>query len=63
MLASSSFWEPAAGEAVEFEFEAVDQDGFRFRATRVWPSGSEPVDHRPEMPAPAYTSELTIEFD
>jgi cold shock protein len=26
------------GQDVSFEFEAADQDGFRFRATRVQPS-------------------------
>ena len=63
LLASGSFWEPAPGDPVGFEFEAVNQDGFRFRATRVWPAGSEPVDDQPEPPGHAYTSELTIDID
>lgn len=63
MLAADSFWEPSAGEPVEFEFETADQDGFMFRATRVWPSGSKPIEHQPNTPGPGYTSELNIEFD
>lgn len=32
-----------AGQRVELEYERGDQDGYSFRATRVWPAGTEPV--------------------
>lgn len=63
MLATESFWEPHAGQLVDFEWEEADQDGFSFRATRVWPSGSEPFD-RPDEPSGAgFSSSITISFD
>ncbi|MFI5783969.1 hypothetical protein [Nocardia sp. NPDC051570] len=33
-----------ADEKVEFEWESAEQDGFRFRALRVWPAGTSPVE-------------------
>ncbi|MFC8045341.1 hypothetical protein [Nocardia sp. NPDC057353] len=33
-----------ASEAVEFEWELADQDGYRFRATRAWPAGAQPTN-------------------
>lgn len=63
-LAAGSFWEPRAGEDVEFDWERVEQDGYQFRATRVWPFGSSPTEAAPaEPPGPAYRSHLSIEFD
>lgn len=38
----------AAGEAVAFSFEEVDQDGFVFRALAVWPAGQVPVRREAE---------------
>ncbi|WP_378735968.1 hypothetical protein [Nocardia brasiliensis] len=33
-----------AGEQVEFEWEPAEQDGFEFRALRLWPAGASPVE-------------------
>ncbi|MBB5913976.1 CspA family cold shock protein [Nocardia transvalensis] len=32
------------GQDVEFEWESAEQDGFDFRALRVWPTGDSPVE-------------------
>lgn len=49
------------GRPVELEWESGEQDGFAFRATRVWPVGQEPVDRFDETFQPdAYSSDLTI---
>jgi cold shock protein len=37
-----------AGQEVALEFEEARQDGFAFRATRVWPWGAEPARREPE---------------
>jgi CspA family cold shock protein len=47
---------------VHLEWEAVGQDGFDFRATRLWPEGREPETRRSGDSA-AYTSSLTLIFD
>ena len=52
-----------AGGAVEFTFEAAEQDGWPFRAVEVWPAGQEPVRTEASGPSPGYTSELTLTFD
>lgn len=52
-----------AGQRVELEHEAADQDGFAHRAVRVWPRGARPVDQPDDPPGSAYRSRLTIEFD
>jgi CspA family cold shock protein len=62
-LAADAFWEPQAGDRVDLTWEVADQDGLRFRATRVWPAGTEPVDDESEAPGSAHGSDLTIEFD
>jgi CspA family cold shock protein len=55
-----------AGQLVELEWESAQQDGFDFRAVRVWPRGEEPYD-RPPTPvsegSSAYRSWITITFD
>lgn len=52
------------GDTVSIEWEAGDQDGFKFRATRLWPLGQEPApDVQPESPGNAYGSGLAITFD
>jgi CspA family cold shock protein len=54
----------AAGQAVEFDWEAFRQDGYDFRAVRVWPAGETPYDE----PLPrhgasaAYHSSLTVRW-
>ena len=41
-VAMDGFRQLEAGLDVEFEWEIVEQDGYSFRATRVWPTGLEP---------------------
>jgi len=55
----------AIGSAVDFTFEAADQDGYRFRAVVVVPEGVDPDDDRTVRGGPggAYRSSLTITFD
>ncbi len=54
-----------AGQEVGLEAEAAEQDGFSFRATRVWPAGASP-EVTPGLratPGDAYRSGLTIRFE
>lgn len=53
------------GQAVNFEWEAADQDGFSYRAMRAWPFGDAPeTDPVDDASAPvAYRSSLSITFD
>lgn len=57
----------SAGQAVELEWEAAQQDGYVFRAVRAWPAGGAPVAAPPVDDAPgsssAYSSTLTITWD
>lgn len=53
------------GQDVRFDYEAVAQDGYRFRATKVWPTGQEPEGSTIVVTGPtdAYRSTVTIAFD
>lgn len=54
----------SAGQEVTFEYESAEQDGYRFRAVEVWPTGQQP-DRRPSKdqgPSDAYRSHLTIKL-
>ena len=62
-LATSRFWEPDVGQRVELEWEQGDQDGYDYRAVRVWPLGSAPFDRASEPPGPGYRSSSTITVD
>lgn len=54
----------AAGDEVHLEWEAPGQDGWPFRAVRLWPVGAEPVERSPSRDAGgAYHSTLTLSFD
>ena len=55
----------APGQAVELEWERAEQDGFRYRAVRVWPAGKEPVDAAASSGSAsgAYASTLEITWD
>ncbi|GIF46664.1 CspA family cold shock protein [Asanoa ferruginea] len=54
-----SFWAEAEAEA-----EAAEQDGFAYRAVKVWSGDTEPDDQRPdETGSDAYRSTLTLTFD
>lgn len=53
------------GQRVEFEWELAGQDGFDYRAIRVWPLGEEPYDRyqsSPRGPSP-YETNFTIHTD
>jgi CspA family cold shock protein len=52
-----------AGQAVWLESEAAVQDGYAFRAIRVWPHGADPVDRPSSGSGGAYSSVLTLSFD
>jgi CspA family cold shock protein len=51
------------GQRVKLEWEAANQDGFAFRATKAWPVGQADVDAAPQGPSGIYSSTLTIHFD
>ena len=51
------------GQAVALEWEMADQDGYSYRAVRVWPVGSDPVDQAAERDSTAYSSALTLRVD
>jgi CspA family cold shock protein len=54
----------AQGQRVSFRAEAVEQDGFAYRAVKVWPGDTEPDDRRHEdTDSDAYRSTLTLTFD
>ncbi len=53
-----------AGEAVTFSVEGADQDRFRWRVVRIWPSAPEPLPgDRGSAGGPGYSSSLDITFD
>ena len=52
-----------AGQEVELEHVAPGQDGYAYRAVRVRPAGTDPVDRPADPPSAAYTSTLTLTFD
>ena len=59
--------EPRAGQELAFTWEAGQQDGFGYRATRAWPWGGEPRQ-RPGTTvfgdrSGAYSSTLTLTYD
>src|SRR4051794_30024394 len=51
------------GQPVTLEWEPARQDGFDYRAIRVWPSDTDPVEPPQTPPGDAYTSTLTLTFD
>src|SRR3954451_14751157 len=51
------------GQAVTLEWEPADQDGYAYRATRLWPAGEAPVDRPVTGSGGAYRSTLTLSFD
>jgi CspA family cold shock protein len=52
-----------AGQAVEFRYHEVDQDGYRFRAEEVWPAGGEAVPPRPLSASGGYLSVFRFDED
>lgn len=51
------------GEPVHLQYEAVEQDGYPYRAVRVWPDGRQPTATASDQAPGAYRSELTLRFD
>lgn len=52
------------GSGVTLVWEAAEQDGFTFRATRVWPVGTQPSPENPPADGgDAYRSGLAIRLD
>ncbi|MDT3438958.1 MULTISPECIES: cold-shock protein [unclassified Pseudofrankia] len=52
------------GQQVELDWEAPGQDGYPYRAVRVWPAGQEPVE--PKIVGQGeggFSSTLTISWD
>jgi CspA family cold shock protein len=60
-VAGYATFEP--GQAVTLEWEPADQDGYAYRATRLWPAGEAPADRSVSGSGGAYTSTLTLSFD
>lgn len=53
-----------AGQRVTLEWASPGQDGFPYRAERVWPEGAEPVlENAPPGQDGAFSSTLTLTFD
>ncbi|GGN85602.1 hypothetical protein GCM10010112_66200 [Actinoplanes lobatus] len=63
-IAIDGYRELARGQHVSFRAEAASQDGFAYRAVKVWMGGSEPPD-QPGVQgnSAAYESSLTLIFD
>ena len=52
------------GRAVSFRVEPGPQDGYPYRAVKVWTDDREPAGASPENTSPgAYDSRLTLTFD
>jgi CspA family cold shock protein len=52
------------GQWASFRAEAADQDGFNFRALKVWLNGLEPADPPADQESSsAHRSSLTLTFD
>jgi len=64
-IVMDGYREVVAGQEVSFRAEAADQDGFGFRAVKVWTGGVEPVSLPGQQQAPgaACHSRLTLTFD
>ena len=45
------------------ELELAQQDGFAYRAVRMWPAGTAPIDPAVRRNSIAYSSSLTLTFD
>jgi CspA family cold shock protein len=64
-IAVDGFRQLAAGQQVWFRAEAADQNGYRFRAVKVWAGDVEPVDAPGGQPSSggAYRAGLTLVAD
>jgi cold shock protein len=62
-IAVDGYRELSPSQAVVLEWEMADQDGYSYRAVRVWPAGSDPAEQAVERDSTAYSSTLTLRFD
>jgi cold shock protein len=63
-VAGPGYRELTAGQPVSFRAEAADQDGFAYRAVRVWTGDPEPAGEPGTAdPSGAYQGSLTLTFD
>jgi cold shock protein len=62
-IAMRGYRELSPGRPVTLEWEMADQDGYSYRAVRVWPAGSDPVEHVAERDGTAYSSTLTLRIE
>ncbi|MET8153487.1 MTH938/NDUFAF3 family protein [Actinoplanes sp. NPDC049668] len=63
-IAVEGYRELTRGQDVSFRAEAADQDGFAYRAVKVWTGDSEPADQPGTRGGSvAYHSSLTLDFD
>ncbi|MEV0158140.1 cold shock domain-containing protein [Micromonospora sp. NPDC050686] len=64
VIAMNGLRQLAAGQRVSFLAEAATQDGFAYRAVKVWTGDTEPDDQRREgTESSAFRSTLTLTFD
>lgn len=63
-IAMEGYRELAPGQRVSFRAVAASQDGFAYRAVKVWTGDAEPGDvPRGQGSSDAYSSSLTLTFD
>jgi cold shock protein len=62
-IAADGYREVAAGQQVSFRAEAAEQDGFGFRAVKVWTGEVEPATPPGQQSGAAYGSRLTLTVD
>jgi CspA family cold shock protein len=63
-IAMDGFRQLVRGQSVSFRAEAARQDGFGYRAMKVWTGGVEPPDQtQTQGGSAAYRSVLTLTFD
>ncbi|MFC7545634.1 hypothetical protein [Plantactinospora sp. GCM10030261] len=62
--AMDGYRELARGQHVSFRAEVASQDGFAYRAVKVWTGDVEPADQpRTQRGSAAYHSSLNLTFD
>jgi CspA family cold shock protein len=63
-IAMDGYRELPRGQHVSFRAEAASQDGFAYRAVKVWTGGIEPPDQpQTQGSSAAYHSSLALTFD
>ncbi|MBB2948802.1 CspA family cold shock protein [Actinoplanes lutulentus] len=63
-IVMDGYRELTPGQRVSFRAEPADQDGFAYRALKVWAGSTEPADEAAtENRSVAYRSTLTLTFD